>query len=119
MKNYRFNLDTFISWAESQTETSNDGLAQFMFKEYEMDNGNKMWRFRLRETCRSNPEDIVFIRGDSVDTIRFEFGDSSRQFHAHKRNLRFTDRRLKVMTDGVTVCTAGTTKTSQRGPFPL
>ena len=116
---YRFDLDAFISWANDQIDMRDDPLTRFTRKGYEMDNGNKTWKFRLRETSRGNNENIIFIRGDSVDTIRFEFGDSIRQFHAHKRNLRFTDRRLKVMTDGVTVCTAGTTKTSQRGPFPL
>jgi len=126
MKNHRFDLDAFIAWAESQMETSNDPFARFICKEYEMDNGNKMWKFRLRESCRDSCEDIMLIRGDSTDTIRFDFGVDTRQFHAHRRNLRFTDRTLKVMTDGstackpnTTICTAGTTTTHMRGPFPL
>jgi hypothetical protein len=119
MKNYRFDLDAFVAWAESQMETSNDPFARFICKEYEMDNGNKMWKFRLRESCRDSCEDIMFIRGDSVDTIRFDFGGDTRQFHAHKRNVRFTNQRLKVKVDGTTLCTAGTNDTSQRGPFPL
>jgi len=120
--NTRLSLEAFIEWCERQQETSIDPLAQFICEDYDMDNGNKMWKFRLRESPRDAPEDIVFIRGADTDTLRFNYGEKTRQFHAHRRDFRFTERTLTVYADnGAEICRAGTTTTrnSRRGPFPL
>jgi hypothetical protein len=117
----RFDLQKFIEWCERQQETSLDSLARFICEGREMDNGNRMWMFRLRESVRDAPEDVVFIRGADTDTLRFNCGDETRQFHAHRRDIRITERTLAVHADnGAEMCRAGTTTTrNRRGPFPL
>jgi len=118
----RFSLEAFIEWCERQQETSVSPSARFICEDYEMGNGNKMWKFRLRESARDAPEDVVFIRGADTDTLRFNYGEETRQFHAHRRDIRFTERTLTVYADnGAEMCRAGTTTTRnrRRGPFPL
>lgn len=117
--NRRFALDRFVSWAEDQIENGTDPNARFVARSMEIDNGNKIWKVWLRVAARNTPEEIVFIRGDEVDTLRFNCGDETRQFHSHKRDVSFSERTLKVQTDGITICEAGTTSTGRRGSFPV
>lgn len=82
--------------------------------------GTEMVKFRIRESVRDNPEDVILIKGREVDILRFESGSESTQFHIHKRDVTFHEKTLIVRTtDGREICRAGTGTKNKRGPFPI
>jgi len=108
----RFDMNAFRSWCERQAELSRSMTARVI-----VDDGETI-RFRIRE--EDTPEDIVFVRSDSTDTIRFEKGDETKQFHAHRRGVTFHDKTLIVRHEsGQEMYRAGTGTRNKRGPFPV
>jgi hypothetical protein len=108
----RIDTETFVEWAEEQTEKSTSMTSRVIVS------NDEMTRFRLREG--NSIEDIVLIKGKNTDTIRFEKDGQTRQFHAHRRNITFHDKTLIVRTkDGQEICRAGTGTKNKLGPFPL
>ena len=108
----RFDIDAFRSWCDRQAELSRSTTARTI-----VDDG-KTIRFRIRE--EGTPEDIVFMRSDNTDTIRFEKGDKTKQFHAHRRGVTFHDKTLIVRhKSGQEMYRAGTGTRNKRGPFPV
>ena len=109
----RVDTNQFIDWCEEQAEKSRSMTARYI-GEYEDE-----YRCRIRE--EREPEDVVLVKGNNVDTIRFEKGDDSRQFHGHRRDFEFHDKTLIVRDQdtGQRITSAGTGTRNRRGPFPL
>ena len=109
---HRFDMNAFRSWCDRQTELSQSTTARVI-----VDDGETI-RFRIRE--EGTPEDIVFIRSDNTDTIRFEKGDKTKQFHAHRRGVTFHEKTLIVRHEsGQEMYRAGTGTRNKCGPFPV
>ena len=109
--NTRIKTDEFVDWCERQAEQSRSMTSRIIH------DGDDKVRFRLRE--EDTPEDIVLIKGKEVDTIRFEKGDTTKQYHAHKRDITMHDKTLIVRhSSGAEMCRAGTGTKNKRGPFP-
>jgi len=117
---WSIDAEKFVEWAERQTENSQCVNARLISNGYEQENCVE-YHLRLRESIRDSPEDIVLLKTESADAIRFEYGSEVRQFLAHRRKIEFTEKTISVKTkDGKhTICTAGTGGRRQRGPFPL
>ena len=108
----RFDMNAFRSWCGRQADLSRSTTARII-----VDDGETV-RFRIRE--EGTPEDIVFIRSDNTDTIRFEKGDKTKQFHAHRRGVTFHDKTLIVRhKSGAEMYRAGTGTRNKLGPFPV
>jgi hypothetical protein len=116
----RIDHEEFVEWCERQMPRSVSPTTRFIVK-----NDAKV-KFRIREE-RDAVHDIVLIKGDEADTIRFESSGRGvegrdterRQFHTHKRNIRFAEFTLIVETeDGREICRAGTTSAKRLGAFP-
>jgi hypothetical protein len=111
---HRFNINKFRSWCDRQKELSRSTTARII-----IDDGETV-RFRLREESGTPPEDIVFIRSENTDTIRFEKGDSVKSFHAHRRGVTFHEKTLIIRhKSGEAMYRAGTGTRNKRGPFPV
>lgn len=110
----RINTNEFVQWCEDQIGKSRSTTSRIIA------NNDDEIRFRLREEPGDDPEDVILIKGKSVDTIRFKRGDVSRQFHAHRREITLHDKTLIVRhSSGDEICRAGTGTKNKRGPFPV
>lgn len=108
----RIDTEEFIAWCEQQAEQSQDSTSRIIVAD------DEMVKFRLREF--DSVEDITLVKGKNVDTIRFEKGGRSRQFHAHRRDITLHAKTLIVRAgDGQEICRAGTGTRNKKGPFPL
>lgn len=109
----RLDTDEFIDWCERQAENSRSSTARYI-GEHEGEH-----KCRIRE--EKPPEDIVLVKGKNVDTVRFEKGDESRQFHLHRRDIELHDKTMIVRDKktGKRITSAGTGTRKRRGPFPL
>lgn len=110
----RVDTETFVNWCEEQAEKSRSLTSRIIV------NDEEMVKFRLREG--EVQDDIVLIKGDGADTLRFVRNGNVRQFHAHRRGFTFHDKTLIVRdgdVDGPEICRAGTGTRNQRGPFPV
>ena len=109
----RLDTDKFVDWCEAQIDNSQCLTARVIVA------NDDMVRFRVREDSDRGAEDIVLIKGKNTDTIRFERGEETRQFHLHRRDIDFGDKTLMVKSNGQEVCRAGTGTRNKRGPFPV
>lgn len=106
--------DEFRDWCDRQAKLSRSMTARVI-----MDDGETI-RFRIREGEGGAPEDIVLIKGDGTDTIRFEKGDDVKVFHAHRRDITLHEKTLIVRHEsGAEMYRAGTGTPNKRGPFPV
>ena len=111
---FRFDMNAFRSWCERQIELSRSTTSRVI-----VDDGETI-RFRLREEPGTPAEDIVFIRSENTDTIRFEKGDVVKSFHAHRRGVTFHEKTLIVRhKSGQEMYRAGTGTRNKCGPFPV
>ncbi len=110
---WRIDTDEFVAWCEKQADQSRSMTARVIV------NDGDTVRFRIRESSERGPEDIVLIKGKEVDTIRFENGDNTRQFHLNRRDITLAEKTLLVKDDGREICRAGTGTKNKRGPFPV
>ncbi len=109
----RLDTDEFVAWCEAQIDNSRCMTARVIV------NNDEMAKFRIREDNERGAEDITLIKGKNTDTIRFERGEKTRQFHLHRKDVDFGEKTLMVKADGVEVCRAGTGTRNKRGPFPV
>lgn len=110
----RVDANQFIEWCGRQIEQSRSNTSRII------NNTDEEIRYRLREEPGDEPEDIVLIKGKSVDTIRFKRGEDTRQFHAHRREITFHGKTMIVRhSNGCEICRAGTGTKNKCGPFPV
>jgi len=109
----RLDTGSFVEWCEKQIENSRSSTARVIA------NDGDIVRFRIREETDRGPEDIVLIKTQDADLLRFERAEETRQFALHRRDVTLADKTLIVKTDGLEVCRAGTGTRNKRGPFPV
>lgn len=108
----KIDTETFVAWCKEQSEKSRSMTSRIIV------NNDEMVKFRLREG--DSIEDITLLKGENVDTLRFENEDEGTQFHLHKRDVTFHDKTLIVRhKSGQEMARAGTGTKNKKGPFPV
>ncbi len=109
----RLDRKAFLNWCERQADQSRSRTARIIRAD------DEAVRFRIREETERGPEDIILVKGKEVDIIRFERGETSQQFHLHRRDVKICDKTLIVQDGEYEICRAGTGTKNKRGPFPI
>ena len=108
----RIDTDAFVAWCEEQVKQSRSRTSRIIV------NDDEMVKYRLREG--DSVEDIILLKGENTDTLRFDRDGEKRQFHAHRRDVTFHDKTLIVRhSSGEEMARAGTGTRNKKGPFPI